>query len=350
MLEIIAESKHTNARVCRIKTKHGSFETPCFIPVATKGTVKMLTKNELEDLGVNAIISNALHLFLRGIEQIKKVNGLHNFINWHKTIFTDSGGFQLIREFKSKIMDEGIKLKNPYNGEHIFISPEKSIEIQNILNSDIMMALDDCPKYESSYEKIFASTKRTILWATRCKEFNKGEQSLFAIIQGGNFLELRKECTEKLIQIGFDGYGIGGLSIGEPKELMLKTLKNSVSLIPKNKPRYLMGVGSLDEIQKTIDLGVDIFDSAFPTRNGRHGTILIKNGKLDIKNKVFKNDFSPLEENCNCYTCKNHSRAYLHHLYKEKELTGLRLGTIHNLYFILNKVNEIRQSIKENQK
>lgn len=346
--EIIAESKHTNARVCKIKTKHGTFETPIFMPVATKGTVKMLTKDDLEELKVDAIISNALHLYLRGIKAIEKTNGLHNFMNWHKTIFTDSGGFQLIRDFESKISEEGVKFKNPYNGDRIFLSPEKCIEVQNILNSDIMMALDDCPKYESSFERIANATKRTILWAERCKKFNKSEQSLFAIIQGGNFAELRKECTEKLVEMKFDGYGIGGLSIGEPKEVMLNTLKNSVSLIPKNTPRYLMGVGNLRELEEAISLGVDIFDSAFPTRNGRHGTILCDKGKIDIKKEIFANDFSPLQENCNCYTCKNYTKAYLHHLYKERELTGLRLGTIHNVHFILNKVREIRERIKEN--
>ncbi len=350
MYELIHTDKNTGARAGKLKTAHGIIETPAFMPVATKATVKTIVPEELYDMDTQALISNAFHLFLSpGIEVIRKAGGLHKFMNWKRALFTDSGGFQMIRrDFPFKIKDEGISYKNPRDGKKYSYTPEICLENQKILGSDVAMLLDECPACGSEYSVVEASMERTIQWANRAKgiEQNKG-QLIFAILQGGTFAELRKKCTEEIIEMDFDGYGIGGLSIGEPKEIMNEVLKYSVPLVPEDKPRYLMGVGSPGEILNAIESGIDIFDSAFPTRNARHQSLMTSKGNIDIARAKFALDFAPLDENCGCYACKNYTRAYLHHLFKESELLALRLASIHNLHFIQSIVKGAREAILE---
>ncbi len=352
MYELIHTDKNTGARAGKLRTAHGVIDTPAFMPVATKATVKTLVPEELYDIGTQAVISNAFHLFLSpGMDVIKKAGGLHKFMNWERVIFTDSGGFQMIRrDFPFKITDEGITYKNLRDGKKYSYTPEICLENQKILGSDVAMILDECPAYGSEYCVVEASVERTIQWAKRSKniEQNNGQLS-FAILQGGTFAELRKKCAEELIEMDFDGYGIGGLSIGEPKEIMNEVLKYSVPLVPEDKPRYLMGVGSPVELLEAIESGIDIFDSAFPTRNARHQSLMTSKGNIDIARGKFALDFNPVDENCGCYTCKNYTRAYLHHLFKESELLSFRLASIHNLYFIQSLVKGAREAILEDR-
>jgi len=313
------------------------------LPVATKGSVKTLTKEELEEIDVQAIIANAFHLWLSESEVIEEV-GIHKFINWSRVIFTDSGGFQIVRKFKLKITPSGLLF-----GEREF-TPENCIQFQNSIGSDVVLALDYCPSYADSYEKIKFATLITTQWAERCVKAHSNEsQLIFGITQGGLFKELRNYSIDRLTKLNFDGYAIGGLCLGEPKEEMYKVIENSAKLLPKDKPRYLMGVGSAEEIVKCIALGVDLFDSAFPTRNARHRTVMTHNGNYDIDKAIFANDLAPLENGCKCYTCKNYSRAYLRHLFKEHELLAMRLLSLHNLYFIHSLVKSAREALKENR-
>ncbi|MDO8724450.1 MAG: tRNA guanosine(34) transglycosylase Tgt [Candidatus Methanoperedens sp.] len=352
MFELIHTDKNTGARVGKLKTNHGIIDTPAFMPVATKGTVKTIIPEELSEMGTQALISNAFHLLLApGMEVIRKSGGLHKFMHWDRAIFTDSGGFQMIRkDFPFKISDEGFTYKNPRDGKKYSYTPESCLENQKIIGTDVAMILDECPAYGSDHSAIEASTARTIRWAERAKsiEANSG-QLFFAILQGGTFAELRKKCAEELVEMDFDGYGIGGLSIGEPKEIMNEVLKSSVPLVPEDKPRYLMGVGSPVELLTAIESGVDIFDSAFPTRNARHQTLMTSRGNIDIARAKFTLDLSPIDENCDCYTCRNYTRAYLHHLFKESELLALRLASIHNLHFMQWIVLEAREAILEDR-
>ncbi|MDI6916414.1 MAG: tRNA guanosine(34) transglycosylase Tgt [Thermoplasmatales archaeon] len=345
MFEVTAEEK--DARTGKLHTQHGVVETPCFMPVATKGTVKTLTSDELDEIGTQAVITNALHLYLNpGVDVLSHI-GIHRFMDWDKTVFTDSGGFQLIRDFNLKITNKGLMFKMDKTNH--FFTPELCIEAQNQIGSDVAMVLDDCPNYGSSYETVANSLKRTIEWAGRCKNAHKkSEQLIFGIVQGGVFPDLRKTCVEKLLEIGFDGYAVGGLTIGEPKEELLRILKCTVPLTPKNKPKYMMGLGSPEDILESISLGIDIFDSAFPTRNARHRTAITRHGNFEITKKKYINDFSPVDESCGCRTCKKYSKAYIHHLFKEKELLGMRLLSIHNLYFILNMMKNARKAIRNN--
>jgi queuine tRNA-ribosyltransferase len=352
MYELIHTDKNTGARAGRLKTAHGIIDTPAFMPVATKATVKTLTPEELYDMGTQALISNSFHLFLSpGMEIISRGGGLHRFMNWERAIFTDSGGFQMIRkDFHFKITDEGITYKNPRDGKKYSYTPEICLENQKILGSDVAMILDECPAYGSEYNVVEASVERTILWAKRSKNVEKSEgQLFFAILQGGIFPELRKKCAQELIGMDFDGYGIGGLSIGEPKETMNEVLKYSIPLVPDDKPRYLMGVGSPVELQDAIESGIDIFDSAFPTRNARHQSLMTSKGNVDIARARFALDFAPIDGECVCYTCRNYTRSYLHHLFKESELLALRLASIHNLHFIQSIVNGAREAILEDR-
>ncbi len=350
MYHLIHTDKNTGARAGNLKLGHGIIETPAFMPVATKATVKTITTQELYEMGTQVLISNAFHLLLSpGMEVIKKAGGLHGFMNWQGGIFTDSGGFQMIRkDFPFKITDDGITYKNLRDGKKYSYTPEICLSNQKLLGSDVAMILDDCPAYGGEFSIVKASMERTIKWAAMAKnvEQNKG-QLFFAILQGGTFAELRKKCAEELIGMDFDGYGIGGLSIGEPKEIMNDVLKLSVPLVPEDKVRYLMGVGSPIEILNAIESGIDIFDSAFPTRNARHQTLMTSKGNIDIARNKFTFDLSPLDENCGCFTCRNHTRAYLHHLFKESELLALRLASIHNLYFIQSIVKGAREAILE---
>ncbi len=352
MYELIHTDKNTGARAGKLRTNHGVIDTPAFMPVATKATVKTLVPEELYDMGTQALISNAFHLLLApGMEVIRRAGGVHKFMNWERAIFTDSGGFQMIRkDFPFKINDEGITYKNLRDGKKYSYSPEICLENQKILGSDVAMILDDCPAYGSEYNIIEASMERTIKWAAAARDVEKNKgQLFFAILQGGTFAELRKKCAEELIAMDFDGYGIGGLSIGEPKEIMNDVLKHSVPLVPEDKPRYLMGVGSPVEIINAIESGIDIFDSAFPTRNARHQTLMTSTGNIDIARNKFAQDFAAVDENCGCYTCKNYSRAYLHHLFKESELLALRLASIHNVHFIQSIVKGAREAILEDR-
>ncbi len=342
------EYEDGNARVGKLRTPHGEIETPFFMPVATKATVKTLTPEELYSCGVKAIISNSLHLFLRpGLEVLEKHGGLHKFMNFEGIIFTDSGGFQIIREgFFLGIRDEGILFRSPYDGKKYLFTPEFSKEVQLRIGSDVAMMLDYCPPYPVSYEEAKKAVLLTSRWA---EKFPKGEdkQLSFGIVQGSVYEDLRKKCAEDLARLNFDGYGIGGLSIGEPKDVMHRMVEIVNSILPKDKPRYLMGVGSPLEIIEEVKRGVDIFDSVFPTRNGRHGSALTWQGKVNIRRGEFKNDTRPLDENCSCYTCQNFSRSYLYHLFKEKELLGMRLLTIHNICFLQEFMARLREEIKE---
>ncbi len=352
MFELIHTDKNTEARAGKLRTNHGIIDTPAFMPVATKGTVKTITPEELYETGTQALISNAFHLLLApGMEVMWKAGGLHNFMHWDRAIFTDSGGFQMIRkDFPFKITDEGFTYKNPHDGMKYSYTPETCLENQKVIGSDVAMILDECPAYGSDYSAVEASTVRTILWAERAKniEQNNG-QLFFAILQGGTFAELRKYCAEELVKMDFDGYGIGGLSIGEPKEIMNEILKSTVPLVPEDKPRYLMGVGSPVELLSAVERGVDIFDSAFPTRNARHQTLMTSRGNIDIARAKFAMDFVPIDENCDCYTCRNYAGAYLHHLFKESELLALRLASIHNLHFMQSMVRGAREAILEDR-
>ncbi len=352
MFELIHTDKNTGARAGKLRTNHGIIDTPAFMPVATKGTVKSLTPEELHEMGTQALISNAFHLMLApGIDGIRRAGGLHEFMHWHGAIFTDSGGFQMIRrDFPFKITDEGFTYKNPRDGKKFFYTPETCLENQKVIGSDVAMILDECPAYGSDHGAVEASNDRTIRWAARAKnvEQNRG-QLFFAILQGGTFAQLRKKCAEELVEMDFDGYGIGGLSIGEPKEIMNEVLKSSLPLVPEDKPRYLMGVGSPAEILSAIEAGVDIFDSAFPTRNARHQTLMTSKGNIDIARTKFAIDFTPVDENCDCYTCRNYTRAYLHHLFKESELLALRLASIHNLHFMQHIVKAAGEAVMEDR-
>jgi queuine tRNA-ribosyltransferase len=352
MFKLIHTDKNTRARAGNLRTNHGIIDTPAFMPVATKGTVKTITPEELHEMGTQVLISNAFHLLLApGMEVIRKAGGLHKFMHWERAIFTDSGGFQMIRkDFPFKITDEGFTYKNPRDGKKYFYTPETCLENQKVIGSDVAMILDECPAYGSDHSAIQASTERTIRWAQRAKNIEQNPiQLFFAILQGGTFAELRKYCAEELVKMDFDGYGIGGLSIGEPKEIMNEVLKSSVPLVPEDKPRYLMGVGSPVELLTAVEAGVDIFDSAFPTRNARHRTLMTSKGNIDIARTKFTMDLSPVDENCDCYTCKNFTRAYLHHLFKESELLALRLASIHNLHFMQWIIWGAREAIVEDR-
>lgn len=351
--ELIKKDKQTMARIGKITTLHGTFETPVFMAVGTQATVKTLTKEELEELGSEVILGNTYHLWNQpGNELIKEAGGLHKFMNWDKTILTDSGGFQVFSLADLRdIKEEGVTFKHHKSGKKLFLSPELATKIQNDLGSDIMMAFDECPPYPATYEYMKNSVDRTIRWAKRCLEAheNKDTQALFGIVQGGEYLDLRKYCAEELVKLDFDGYSIGGLSVGEPKEIQNRVLEYTTPLLPENKPRYLMGVGSPGMILDAVERGVDMFDCVLPTRIARHGTAMTSYGRVIIKNKQYERDFTPLDENCDCYTCKNYTKAYLRHLFKADEILGYRLLSIHNVRFLINLTTNIRKAIKEDR-
>jgi queuine tRNA-ribosyltransferase len=351
MFEITNEDR-SGARIGRLHTAHDTVETPCFLPVATQGTVKTLRFSEVRGMGYNTVISNAFVLYLRpGVEVIKKAGGLHDFINWKGSIFTDSGGFQMLNpDFMDSIKDDGVVFRSPFDRSKHLFTPELCIQIQNELGSDVAMTLDSLLPHGSNRRAQEISVKRTTMWAKRCKEAHRNEsQMLFAITQGGTYEDLRKKSAAELIEIGFDGYGIGGLSIGESKDVMLSILKDQTEILPKDKPRYLMGVGSPAELLEAISCGVDIFDSTFPTRNARHNDAYTFSGEMNLSRGRFREDTSPIEMGCGCYTCKNHTRAYIHHLLRNHEATGLSLMTIHNLFFIKRLLGKTKEAIGENR-
>lgn len=351
--EHIKTCKQTGARLGIVHTPHGSFETPAFMPVGTQATVKTMSPEELKAIGAGIILSNTYHLWLRpGHEIIQEAGGLHRFMNWDRPILTDSGGFQVfsLSEFR-KIEEEGVHFRHHLNGSKLFLSPEKAMEIQNALGPDIMMAFDECPPYPATYEYMKASVERTSRWAERCltAHARPDEQGLFGIVQGGEFEELRKQSAQDLISLDFPGYAIGGLSVGEPKDVMNRVLEFTTPLLPTDKPRYLMGVGSPDSLIDGSIRGIDMFDCVLPTRIARNGTLMTSNGRVVIKNAQYERDFGPLDENCNCYACQNYSRAYIRHLIRAGETFGIRLTTYHNLHFLLNLMEQIRQAIREDR-
>ena len=351
--ELLHTCKQTGARLGIVHTPHGSFETPAFMPVGTQATVKTMSPEELKEMNAGIILSNTYHLWLRpGNDIVKEAGGLHKFMNWDRPILTDSGGFQVfsLSQFR-KIEEEGVHFRNHLNGDKLFLSPEKAMEIQNDLGSDIMMAFDECPPYPATHEYMLQSVDRTTRWAKRCKEAHKRpeDQGLFGIIQGGEYEDLRRRSAEALVELDFPGYAIGGLSVGEPKDVMNRVLEFTTPLMPADKPRYLMGVGSPDSLIDGAIRGIDMFDCVLPTRIARNGTLMTSEGRLVVKNAKYARDFGPIDPNCDCYTCKNYSRAYVRHLIRTEETFGLRLTSYHNLRFLLNLMEQVRQAIREDR-
>ncbi len=340
------KSKDGKARTGEFTVRGRKAKTPFFMPVATKGGVKTLTSEDLEEIGTQVIISNMYHLMMKpGVDIIEKAGGLHEFMNWDGIIFTDSGGFQMIRkDFEKNISEDGVEFTSEYDGSTYYMTPEECIRTQKHMGSDIAMCLDYCPPYPADRGEIEKSVDRTTRWAKRCRD--SGE-NIFGISQGGTIPELRKQSSQQIADLDFEGNAIGGLSIGEPKDMMFENTKAAVEAFPENKPRYFMGLGSPVDILECIEMGVDIFDSAYPTRNARHRTIFTKNGDIRIDKSDYKDDYGPLDEDCDCPTCKNYSRAYVHHLCKSDELAWMRLASIHNLYFLLDMMRNARKAIEE---
>lgn len=346
---LLKTEKNTKARLGKIKTNYGEYETPMFMPVGTQATVKTLAPEELKAIDCGIILANTYHLWLRpGEDIIDKAGGLHKFMNWDGPILTDSGGFQVFSLAKRKdISEEGVKFKNQYNGDALFLTPEKSIEIQNKLDSDIAMSFDECIGWPATYDYCKQSVERTLRWAKRGKDvFNNPRQSLFGIVQGGEYEELRKHCAEELVKMGFDGYSIGGTSVGEDKPTMYKMVEMSTKYLPEDKVRYLMGVGDPIDLVENVIRGIDIFDCVSPTRLARHGHALTKYGKINLKNAKYKEDFTPISEECDCYACKHYTKAYIKHLINAEETFGARLLSIHNINYLVNLTKELREAIK----
>ena len=346
--ELIQQCPESGARAGRLHTPHGSFDTPMFMPVGTQGTVKTLSPEELHTMGAGVILGNTYHLFLRpGHEIVKKAGGLHRFMNWDGAILTDSGGFQVFSlGALRKISEEGVAFRSHHDGSKQFLSPEKSMEIQMALGSDIAMAFDECTPYPADYEYACRSMRLTTRWAKRCQAVhNREDQALFGIVQGGMYADLRQESAEQLVAMDFPGYAIGGLSVGEPKPLMYEVLEQTVPFLPQNKARYLMGVGTPDCLVEGVARGIDMFDCVFPTRVARNGTAITSQGRVVIRNAAYIEDFMPLDPECDCYTCRNYSRAYLRHLIRCDEIFGLRLMSLHNLYYLIKLMHQIRTAI-----
>ena len=342
---LIKKEKHTGARLGEIITPHGTFPTPMFMPVGTQASVKSIAPEELDAMGANIILSNTYHLWLRpGEDLVEEAGGLHKFMNWNKGILTDSGGFQVfsLADLRN-IKEEGVYFRNHLNGQKLFLSPEKAINIENALGADIIMSFDECPPFFESYDYIKKSVERTSRWAERGLKAHKypDRQGLFGIVQGGGHKDLRQQSARDLVSLDFPGYSIGGLSVGESKAEMNNVLEFTTPLLPENKPRYLMGVGSPDALIDGVIRGVDMFDCVLPTRIAR----MTSHGRLVVKNAKYARDFTPIDDNCNCYTCRNFTRAYVRHLLKADETFGLRLTSYHNLYFLINLMKQVREAI-----
>jgi len=349
MFNLIHQDKNSKARLGKLVTAHGEIDTPCFIPVGTQGTVKTLSCQELEESGAQIMLSNAYHLFLRpGREVIKKAGGLHKFISWRKPILTDSGGYQIFSlALLRKVNDRGVEFQSHIDGLKHFLTPEDVIDIQKDFGSDIMMPLDECVHYPCAQDHAEIAMKRTIDWAKRSKTvISENRQLLFGIVQGATYEDLRKECAHQLTDMDFDGFAIGGVSVGEPKNLRYNIVNFVADLLPKDYPRYLMGVGLPQDIIEAVESGVDMFDCVVPTRYGRNGTAFTSEGKLTIRNSPYIEDFRPLDKGCSCYTCNNFTRAYLRHLFNSGEILGLRLVSLHNVHFYLELMHKIREAIR----
>ena len=354
-LEFTLKKTSGKARRGEMKLNHGDVQTPIFMPVGTYGTVKAMAPNELEEIGSQIILGNTFHLWLRpGLDVIEKHGGLHQFMGWDKPILTDSGGFQVFSlKGLRKITEEGVKFASPINGDKLFLTPEVSMQIQRVLNSDIVMVFDECTPYKindrpATEEEAAKSMRMSLRWARRSKdEFVRlgNPNALFGIVQGGMYEHLREESLEGLKEIGFHGYAVGGLSVGEPKEEMHRIMEKIVWQLPEDKPRYLMGVGTPEDLVEGVSQGIDMFDCVMPTRNARNGWLFTRYGDIKIRNSKYKDDLRPLDPTCDCYACKHFSRAYLHHLQKVNEILGARLNTIHNLHYYLHLMQEIRDAL-----
>ncbi|MCX7982823.1 MAG: tRNA guanosine(34) transglycosylase Tgt [Syntrophales bacterium] len=346
---LMAYDRETEARRGKIQTRRGDIQTPTFMPVGTHGTVKALIPEMLVDLGAEIILSNTYHLYLRpGHGLINSLGGLHKFMNWTRPILTDSGGFQIysLGDLRS-VKEEGVYFRSHIDGSSHFLSPEKAIEVQMALGSDIMMVLDECIPYPLERRKVEASLEKTIRWAKRCKKAHDGATgALFGIVQGGMYKDLRKKGVEDLVEVGFDGYALGGLSVGEPKELMYEVINETAPLLPSDRPRYLMGVGKPEDLVACVAMGIDMFDCVIPTRCARNGLLFTKRGKLVIKHARYRDDSRPVDETCDCYTCRHFSRAYLRHLFMAKEILAMTLNTVHNLRFYVRLMEMIREAIE----
>lgn len=340
-----------NSRIGQITTSRGIINTPAFMPVGTNAAVKSMNPDEMKDLGAEIVLSNAYHLYLRpGHDVIREVGGLHRFMQWDGPILTDSGGFQVFSLSPLRnVRDDGVEFRSHIDGSLHFLTPEFVMQIQCALGSDIMMVFDECTPYPSTREYTLNSLRLTTEWATRCKKTVNRQPStvnrLFGIVQGGMFRDLRKQSAEELIALGFDGYAIGGLSVGEPKSLMYEMIYHTAPLLPKDKPRYLMGIGDLLDVLEAVSAGIDMFDCVMPTRNARNGTLFTSRGRISIKREEFKKDPGPLDPECTCYTCRNYSRAYLRHMFMSREILSMRLNSLHNLHFFLEFFRKMREAI-----
>ncbi|MBI4707071.1 MAG: tRNA guanosine(34) transglycosylase Tgt [Candidatus Omnitrophica bacterium] len=357
MFKLLHQEKHTKARLGKIFTSRGEIETPCFMPVGTQGTVKALSPQELNDSGAQIILSNAYHLFLRpGMEVIKKAGGLHNFISWNKPMLTDSGGFQIFSlALLRKVSDKGVEFQSHIDGMRHFLSPEDVMQVQHDLGSDIIMPLDECVHYPCSKDHAEVAMKRTLDWAKRSKlaydlirrPATGDRRLLFGIVQGATYDDLRKACAEEIVNMNFDGYAIGGVSVGEPKNLLYNIIQLVSGYLPQDKPRYVMGVGTPVDLVEAVEHGIDMFDCVVPTRYGRNGTAFTSLGKMVVRNAPYIEDFRPLDPECSCYCCRNFSRAYLRHLFNTEEILGLRLISLHNIHYYLDLMSKVREAIKQ---
>jgi len=349
--ETVSKSDTTRARAGILQTCHGAIETPVFMPVGTLGSVKALSPEELLEAGTQIILGNTYHLYLRpGCEIISLFSGLHKFMNWSRPILTDSGGFQIFSLAKlSKIREEGFSFQSHIDGSRHLLTPEKAVEIQMCLDSDIIMALDQCIKYPANEDEAKDALELTTRWAKRCKDFwhenTQGNNALFGIVQGGMFQSLRERSANDLIELDFSGYAVGGLSVGEPKEMMMEIADFTIPKLPDSKPKYIMGVGTPEDLVELVGMGADMFDCVLPTRNARNGQLFTRYGNINICNSRFRTDKEPIDPECNCYTCRNYSRAYLRHLFTAKELLSYRLNTIHNIYYYVNLMRDMRAAI-----
>ena len=351
--EITHVCKQSGARTGILHTPHGDVETPMFMPVGTQATVKFVSPEELKDIGSGVVLANTYHLWLRpGEDIIDQAGGVQKFMNYKGPMLTDSGGFQVFSlADQRKITEEGVTFKNTLNGDTLFLSPEKSIQIQNKIGADIIMSFDECIPYPATRQYVEKSTERTLRWALRGKQAHTRpeEQALFGIVQGGDYEDLRKYCAEKLIEMDFPGYAIGGTSVGEDKETMYRMVKWASDALPFDKPRYLMGVGAVNDLLEAVSRNVDMCDCVLPTRIARHGTLMTSEGRISIRKAIYKNDFTPLDPECDCYTCRNYTKAYLNHLQRTNEGFGTRLMSIHNLRFLVKLMEDARKAIKEDR-